>query len=324
MGTNPSFDPSLFNSGVSQAQWAEWSHDKRTPLLNRAIAGVYAPGLDLQDGGGDGGAGGAQHHAGRCGPLPRLFRPRRCAVPLLAQGRPRLAGPARRAQEQLRRLSSTRLAKRVGIDRIAAMAHRFGLGTELEIDLPGARPGFIPTREWRIGHGHPWNLGDTVVCGHRPGLHPGHAAAARHLCRARRHRPQGGAAPDAQDGRRAAARIAAHRLAQSRPGRALPARRARGYVGGGERGGRHRAASRGCRTSAGRWRARPDRHRCGGCRASSASRATSTAPSCPGNFARTRCSLPTRRTTRRATRCRWWWSTATPALPRPRRSRATS
>src|SRR6185312_13216153 len=44
MGTTPSFDPSLFNSGVSQAQWAEWAKDKRTPLLNRAIAGVYAPG----------------------------------------------------------------------------------------------------------------------------------------------------------------------------------------------------------------------------------------------------------------------------------------
>src|SRR5262249_2193106 len=44
MGTNPSFDPTLFNSGVSQAQWAEWARDKRTPLLNRAIAGLYAPG----------------------------------------------------------------------------------------------------------------------------------------------------------------------------------------------------------------------------------------------------------------------------------------
>ncbi len=44
MATNPSFDPSLFNSGVSQAQWAEWAQDKRTPLINRATAGLYAPG----------------------------------------------------------------------------------------------------------------------------------------------------------------------------------------------------------------------------------------------------------------------------------------
>jgi penicillin-binding protein 2 len=45
------------------------------------------------------------------------------------------------------------------------MAHRFGLGIDLEVDLPGARSGFMPTREWRISQGHPWNLGDTVISG---------------------------------------------------------------------------------------------------------------------------------------------------------------
>jgi penicillin-binding protein 2 len=36
---------------------------------------------------------------------------------------------------------------------------------ELELDLPGQRPGLIPTREWRVAHGHAWNMGDTVVSG---------------------------------------------------------------------------------------------------------------------------------------------------------------
>jgi penicillin-binding protein 2 len=45
------------------------------------------------------------------------------------------------------------------------MANRLGLGTELEIDLPTQRTGLIPTREWRIAQGHPWNLGDTIVSG---------------------------------------------------------------------------------------------------------------------------------------------------------------
>jgi penicillin-binding protein 2 len=39
------------------------------------------------------------------------------------------------------------------------------LGSELAIDLPGARSGVIPTREWRISQGHAWNAGDTVVSG---------------------------------------------------------------------------------------------------------------------------------------------------------------
>ena len=29
MATNPSFDPSLFNSGVSQSQWVEWTNNRR-------------------------------------------------------------------------------------------------------------------------------------------------------------------------------------------------------------------------------------------------------------------------------------------------------
>jgi penicillin-binding protein 2 len=57
------------------------------------------------------------------------------------------------------------VARRTGIDHIAAMANRMGLGIALDLDLPGQRPGLIPTREWRIGHGHAWNIGDTVVSG---------------------------------------------------------------------------------------------------------------------------------------------------------------
>jgi len=56
-------------------------------------------------------------------------------------------------------------ARRTGIDRIAAMAHRFGLGTTLEIDLPHQATGLVPTREWRIKQGHPWEIGDTIVSG---------------------------------------------------------------------------------------------------------------------------------------------------------------
>ena len=57
------------------------------------------------------------------------------------------------------------VARRTGIDRIAAMSARFGLGTKLDIDLPGARTGLVPTRAWRTGQGKAWNIGDTIVCG---------------------------------------------------------------------------------------------------------------------------------------------------------------
>ena len=38
-------------------------------------------------------------------------------------------------------------------------------GVDLEIELPGARRGLVPTRAWREAQGKPWNLGDTIVHG---------------------------------------------------------------------------------------------------------------------------------------------------------------
>jgi penicillin-binding protein 2 len=164
MATNPSFDPSLFNSGVSQAQWADWAQDKRTPLVNRATAGLYAPGStfkmavamaalesniitpgDTVNCPGYFDLGNARFHCWRKG----------------GHGTLDLRGGLKNSCD----VFFYETARRTGIDRIAAMAHRFGLGTELEIDLPGVRNGLIPTREWRIGEGHAWNLGDTVVAG---------------------------------------------------------------------------------------------------------------------------------------------------------------
>ncbi len=164
MATNPSFDPSLFNSGVSQTQWAEWTKSRRTPLINKAVAGLYAPGstfkmvvalaaleartltpgerincpgyLDLGD---------ARFHCWRRG----------------GHGLLDLRGGLKNSCD----VFFYETARRTGIDHIAAMARRFGLGTRLDIELPEQRVGLVPTRAWRISRGHPWNLGDTVIHG---------------------------------------------------------------------------------------------------------------------------------------------------------------
>ena len=164
MATNPSFDPSLFDSGVSQAQWIEWTNNRRAPLINKAVAGLYAPGstfkmvvalsaleartltttdrincpgyLDIGD---------TRFHCWRRG----------------GHGLLNLRGGLKNSCD----VFFYEVARRTGIDPIAAMAKRFGLGVRLDIELPGARSGFVPTREWRIAHGKPWNLGDTIVHG---------------------------------------------------------------------------------------------------------------------------------------------------------------
>jgi penicillin-binding protein 2 len=164
MVANPSFDPSLFDSGISQAQWIEWTNDRKAPLINKAAAGLYSPGSTFKMvvalaaleaktiGFGDTifcpgylDYGDRRFHCWRNG----------------GHGSLDLHGGLKNSCD----VFFFELARRTGIDRIAAMAKRFGLGSKLGIELPGAREGMVPTREWSIAQGRPWNVGDTIVCG---------------------------------------------------------------------------------------------------------------------------------------------------------------
>jgi len=52
------------------------------------------------------------------------------------------------------------------MDRIGAMARRFGLGETTALDLPGERGGLVPTREWKLNRfSQPWLDAETVIYG---------------------------------------------------------------------------------------------------------------------------------------------------------------
>jgi penicillin-binding protein 2 len=58
------------------------------------------------------------------------------------------------------------IARKVGVDAIAAMARRFGLGVRSDIDLPGERAGLVPDKAWKLAtQGVPWQVGETLVVG---------------------------------------------------------------------------------------------------------------------------------------------------------------
>lgn len=164
MSTNPSFDPSLFNSGVSQAQWIEWTSNRRAPLINKAVAGLYAPGSTYKMV-----VALSALEAKSVSPTETIFCPG-----YLDFGDRRFHCWKRGGHGHLDMRGGLKnscdvffyeTARRTGIDRIAAMSHRFGLGVKLDIELPGTRTGLVPTREWRMAHGHAWNIGDTIVAG---------------------------------------------------------------------------------------------------------------------------------------------------------------
>jgi penicillin-binding protein 2 len=165
MASTPGFDPNVFAEGVSAAQWRAWTSNRRNPLVNKAIAGLYAPGSTFKMV-----VALAAMEARTITPFDRVF----CAG-LTTLGDSKFhcwkrgghgALDMREAIKQSCDCYFYEVAKRTGIDRIAAMSRRFGLGTELDLEVPGARTGLVPTRQWKMAtQGVAWQQGETLVHG---------------------------------------------------------------------------------------------------------------------------------------------------------------
>ena len=165
LATAPNFDPHLFSFGLTQAQWKELVTNPRTPLVNKAVSGQYPPGSTFKMM-----VALAALESGITTKAHRVF----------CRGEVKLGNATfhcwkRGGHGDMDLLSAIQqscdvyfydIAKRVGIDRIAEMANRFGLGQRTGIELPSEKKGLIPTRAWKQATiGVPWQQGETLVSG---------------------------------------------------------------------------------------------------------------------------------------------------------------
>lgn len=163
LASAPGYDPNPFNRGLSAKDWEELLTNPRGPLNNKAVAGQYPPGstfkmLVML----------AALESGLAGPDTKFYCPGH-----LELGDTRFHCWSRHGHGWLDMKQSIaqscdvyyyELAKRIGIDRISAIAKRFGLGEATGVDLPGERRGLVPTREWKLATtGVPWQMGETLV-----------------------------------------------------------------------------------------------------------------------------------------------------------------
>ncbi|MCX7371735.1 MAG: penicillin-binding protein 2, partial [Alphaproteobacteria bacterium] len=164
MASQPSFDPNIFNSGVSAAQWRQWTANRATPLINKATNGLYAPGSTFKMVVALAALEARVTTTGERVTCPGHFD--------LGESRFHCWNRSGHGGVDMRTAIKVscdvyfyEMARRLGINRIAAMGRRFGMGVDLDVELPGTRRGLMPTREWREAQGRPWALGDTVVHG---------------------------------------------------------------------------------------------------------------------------------------------------------------
>jgi penicillin-binding protein 2 len=163
--SSPSFDPAPFAIGLTPAVWQQLSADPRNPLTNKAIAGVYPPGSTFKPV-----VATAALTAGVLTPDTSIACPGYLELGDTTFHCWRKGGHGSlRLRDAIKKSCDVffyETARRLGIDRLAAMARRLGLGGVLGLDIPGERPGLIPSREWRLAtSGTAWSQGETVIAG---------------------------------------------------------------------------------------------------------------------------------------------------------------
>ncbi|MEM7270019.1 MAG: penicillin-binding protein 2 [Pseudomonadota bacterium] len=165
LASNPSFDPNKFVVGISQTEWEALLNDKYRPLSNKAVSGQYPPGSTFKMIV----ALAALEH-GVVSPGERIF----CNGKYKLGDRDfhcwRRGGHGqvnlKKALKESCDVWFYEVAKRVGIENIAEMARRFGLGEQHDISMSAVRSGLMPTKDWKlVNHDQSWLVGDTLNAG---------------------------------------------------------------------------------------------------------------------------------------------------------------
>lgn len=163
MASTPSFDPNAFNRGLLPEEWKDLTTNPRSPLTNKAIAGQYAPGSTFKTM--------VTLAALESGILTKDHTVY-CGGRMYLGNQTRYCDKVHGTLDMKQAIAAScdiyfyDVARRVGIDNIAAMAKRFGLGSHLDIDLPNEAPGLVPNRSWkRATYGVPWTPGEDLNAG---------------------------------------------------------------------------------------------------------------------------------------------------------------
>lgn len=159
----PTYNPAHFARGISSEEWRALINDKRNPLQNKAITGLYPPASTFKM---------VVALAALREGVATADRVIQCDGSLVV-GDSRFrcwkrgghgATDLKKALRESCDVWFYQVGLELGIDKMSAAAREFGLGSNVGFSLPGERSGTIPSREWKRQQlGESWYSGETVI-----------------------------------------------------------------------------------------------------------------------------------------------------------------
>ena len=148
--SHPGFDPSLFSRGLTRSEYSLLTNNEDKPLLNRALRGAYPSGSTFKP---------VMALAGLTYKAVDPERKEFCNGTFHLPGSSHLYREGKTGRHGFINLVDAvarscdvyfyGLAAQLGVDRIAAFASQFGIGSLTGIDISGEKPGLLPTPEWK-------------------------------------------------------------------------------------------------------------------------------------------------------------------------------
>jgi len=171
LASTPGFDPNAFARGLTTKQYDALQNDIDKPLINRALRGAYPPGSTVKPF-----FALAALKYGVMTPEQTIFCPGHFSLPgsshLFRDWKPKGHGTIsmRHAIQQSCDVYFYTVANKLGIDRMHDFMATFGFGDLTGIDIPGEKPGLMPSTEWKR-HAYKkaaeqvWFAGETISVG---------------------------------------------------------------------------------------------------------------------------------------------------------------
>ena len=165
MVSSPSFNPNSFIHGIEQKEWNGLLNDRDKPMINKAISGLYPPGSTIK-------TLTALSALENDVVSPKLIVECKGYIDLHGERfncwKKKGHGVVgmRTALKKSCDVYFYEVARRLGIDRLAATAEKFGLGQKVLQNYNEEKAGVVPNTKWKIKEiGKNWYLGETLHSG---------------------------------------------------------------------------------------------------------------------------------------------------------------
>ena len=165
MASSPKFNPNSFVHGIKKSEWNDLLKNRDKPMTNKAISGLYPPGSTIKT---IVALSALENDVAspdlkvRCDGYIDFYEEKFHCWKKKGHGLINMRNAIKKSCD----VYFYEIARRLGVDRLAVTAKKFGLGKKALTGFFEERPGVVPDTKWKLKEiGKNWYLGETLISG---------------------------------------------------------------------------------------------------------------------------------------------------------------